>query len=329
MTVRVFGYGPLDRWLHDDDVTEILVNAGADIWVERRSDVLGHPRYVGRIDPLALPAVIERMLAPIGRRLDRSSPVVDARLPDGSRLCAVLHPVAVDGTCLSVRRFSAAPVPLSSFAPAAITDLLLELVRRRCNVLVSGATAAGKTTLLNALVSHVAPEERIITLEDTAELRLPAPHVVRLETRPASIDGPAPITMTALLRTALRLRPDRIVVGEIRGDEAVDLVQAMNTGHDGSFATLHANSPVEALVRIESLVVRAQPSWPIDAVRAQVQRSFDVVVQVGRDEHGARRIETVAEVVVGPAADDDPVRILGSGSVRLAEPERSRIGRRA
>lgn len=302
VSTAVFGLGPLERWLADPNVTDVMVNGGAEIWIERRTDPgrrtvtsLG-PQYVGLLDAGVLDTVIERILAPIGRRLDRSSPVVDARLPDGSRVCAVVPPIAVDGPCLAIRRFGIDAVPVSSFASAAVVTLLGEIVAARCNVLVSGATSAGKTTLLNAMAALVAPHERIVTLEDTAELRLLAPHVVRLETRPASPDGAPMVDLAMLVRTALRLRPDRLVVGEVRGHEANDLVQALNTGHDGSLATVHANSPTDALARLESLVVQASPSWTLDAVRAQVRRSIDVIVHLRRDIDGTRRIGQVCEV---------------------------------
>lgn len=306
----VFGLGPLERWLVDHDVAEVLVNAGSEVWIERRATggrATG-PQFAGLLDDGVLDAVIERILAPTGRRLDRTTPIVDARLPDGSRVCAVVPPVAVDGPCLAIRRFHTHEVGLDAFAPPEVAALLVDAVRSRANVLVSGATSAGKTTLLNVLARAVDPGERIVTLEDTAELRLGAPHVVRLETRPASSDGPSAVTMTDLLRAALRLRPDRLVIGEIRGDEAVDLVQALNTGHDGSLATLHANSAVDALARLSSLVVRAAPAWSLPAVREQVHRSIHVVVHVARGADGRRRIDHIAEVL-GP---DDAT---GSGTV--------------
>ena len=307
MSRAVFGLGPLERWLADPDVTEVLVNAGAEVWIERRGAIgravdaaaapsyVG-PQYAGRLDAGVLDAVLERILAPIGRRLDRSSPVVDARLPDGSRVCAVVPPVAVDGACLAIRRFGVESVPLASFASSSVTQLLAEIIGARCNVLVSGATSAGKTTLLNCLAALVGEHERVITLEDTAELRLPAAHVLRLETRPASPDGAPMVDLGTLLRTALRLRPDRLVIGEIRGAEAGDLVQALNTGHDGSLATIHANSPIDALARLESLVVQASPGWTLDAVRDQVRRSIDAVIHVRRDVTGQREIAQVCEV---------------------------------
>jgi pilus assembly protein CpaF len=266
-------------------------------------------------------AIIERILAPVGRRLDRSSPVVDARLPDGSRVCAVLPPIAVDGACLSLRRFAPRPVELDRFAPDAVCDLVRRAVDARCNILVSGATSSGKTTLLNAIARLVDPSTRIVTLEDTAELQLGAPHVLRLETRPESADGVAAVDLATLLHTALRLRPDRLVVGEIRGDEAVHLVQAMNTGHDGSLSTIHANSPVDALARLESLVVRGHPGWLLGAVREQVRRSVDVVVHVARTG-GGRRIVAVAEV--SPPDDSSPVRDLARDGVVVGQLDRCR-----
>jgi pilus assembly protein CpaF len=329
MSSVVFGFGPLEGWLHDESVTEVLVNGGRDVWIERRSlgtDAGGGPQYVGRLDEGVLHTIIERILAPIGRRLDRSSPVVDARLPDGSRVCAVLPPIAVDGACLAVRRFATEPFPLSAFASPPVVTLLEAVIAGRCNVLVSGATSSGKTTLLNSLASCIAADERIVTLEDTAELRLATRHVLRLESRPATPDGLPAIELADLLRTALRLRPDRLVVGEIRGSEAVHLVQALNTGHDGSLATLHANSPVEALARLESLVVRDSPGWTMEAVRAQVHRSVDVVVQVGRDHGRRRRVLDVVEVL--PEPDHRPgsrlVDVLAHGDEVIAPLTRAR-----
>ena len=314
----VFGLGALDRWVDDDEVEEVLVNDGRQVWIVRRG--VAGTQYVGRLDPGVIDVVIERVLGPTGRRLDRASPVVDARLADGTRVCAVLPPVSPDGPCLAFRKFPRHGLALEHFATRAVVALLGQLVTSRCNVIVSGATSSGKTTLLNALASCIEPTERIITLEDTAELRLQSSHVLRLETRPIGVEGVAAIDMTMLVRTALRLRPDRLVVGEIRGDEAADLVQAMNTGHDGSLATLHANSPDDALARLGSLVVRATPGWPLADVRAQIDRSVDVVVHLGRDDTGRRAVHQVVEVGDGC----HPTRVLADAAGVVADLRRGR-----
>ena len=285
--------GGLERWLRDPAVNELMVNAGSEIWVERNGIVA----HVGRMRPATLLATIEHILTPIGRRLDRAHPMVDARLPDGSRVCAVIAPIAVDGPCLAIRRFHALTLGLDRFVPVSLVPLLRELVQRRCNVVVSGATSSGKTTLLNTLALEISPGERVITLEDTAELHLPHPHVVRLETREATPDGVGEVTLAHLLRTALRLRPDRLVVGEIRGEEAVHLLQALNTGHDGSMATVHANSATDALARLSSLVLHEVGNWPLMAVQHHVARAVDAVVHVARGPDGARRVDEVVEVL--------------------------------
>ena len=300
--------GGLERWLRDPTVNEVMVNGGTDVWVERG----GQLQCVGHIRPGTLLGVIEHILAPVGRRLDRTHPTVDARLADGSRLCAVVPPVAVDGPCLTIRRFSAQPMPLARFAGPAVSDLLCELVHRRCNLLVSGATSSGKTTLLNALAGEVEPHARLITLEDVAELRLTHEHVVRLETRDATPDGVGEITLAHLLRTALRMRPDRLVVGEIRGNEAVHLLQALNTGHDGSLATVHANSAIDALERLASLVLQEVGNWPLPAVHQHVARAIDAVVHLARLPDGTRCVAEVAEVV--EVADVADVEGTGTGT---------------
>jgi pilus assembly protein CpaF len=285
--------GGLERWLDDPSVTEVLVNAGADVWVERD----GQLHLAGRMRADTVLTAIERILAPVGRRLDRAHPSVDARLADGSRLCAAIPPIAVDGPCVAIRRFSPRVIALDEFGSAAIADLLCQAVERRCNVLVSGPTSAGKTTLLNALAQLAPANERLITLEDVAELRLPHPHVVRLETRDATPDGVGAIDLAQLLRTALRLRPDRLVIGEIRGHEAVHLLQALNTGHDGSLATIHANGTLDALVRLSTLVLQSAGSWPLSAVQQTVARAIDLVVHVTRTPEGRRMVDAVAEVM--------------------------------
>ncbi len=299
----MFGLGVLDRWLLDDRIDEVLVNAGRDVWVERR----GAPgvQYVGQLDPGVVDVIIERVLSPLGARLDRASPVVDARLPDGTRVCAVLPPVATDGPCLAFRKFSRHDLVLADFGDPHMVAALQEIVASRCNVLVSGATSSGKTSLLNALSSQLPVNDRVITLEDTAELHLRSAHVLRLETRRTDAEGMSAIDMTMLVRTALRLRPDRLIIGEIRGDESVDLVQALNTGHDGSLATLHANSAADALARLASLVVRAAPGWPLDDVRAQIARSIDVVVHMAHSD-GHRFVQHVVEV----DSEDTSVHLL-------------------
>jgi pilus assembly protein CpaF len=291
---RLDGLGALDALLHDSDIDEVLVNAGGDIWVERDGAV----RATGRIAATDLAVVIERILAPLGRRLDRTSPIVDARLPDGSRVCAVIPPVSPDGACLSVRRFRDRSLGLDAFADDAVVAVLELLVAARCNVIVSGATSSGKTSLLNAALSSCAAGERIVTIEDTVELLPTADHLVRLESRPPTPDGPAAITLDHLVRTALRLRPDRLVVGEVRGPEVLALVQALNTGHDGSWSTCHANSALDALHRLETLVIQAAPAWPLTAVRQHLTRSIDVVVHVARHHDGSRGIAEIGEVVV-------------------------------
>ena len=283
--------GGLERWLTDPMVDEVIVNGAGDVWVERAGTLV----RVATMSTSAVTTAIEHILRPIGRRLDRSNPTVDARLPDGSRVCAVLQPIAVDGPCLAIRRFAMRPLALSAFAAPDVVALLHTVVAGRCNLLVSGATSSGKTTLLNALAALVPPTERIITLEDIAELRLDHPHVVRLETRAASAEGAGEVTLSDLLRTALRLRPDRLVLGEVRGAEAVQLVQAMNTGHDGSMSTVHANSAVDALARVCSLVLQEVPGWPLDAIHDQVRRSIDVVIHLGRSVDHQRRVIEVCE----------------------------------
>ena len=285
--------GGLERWLHDPTVDEVMVNGGCEVWIDRGGSLIP----VATVRPSTVLAVLERLLAPAGRRLDRANPTVDARLPDGSRLCAVIEPVAVDGPCLSIRRFAVHRHGLGEFTTSPIVELLTTIVERRCNVVVSGATSTGKTTFLNALAGAVEPGARIVTLEDVAELRLGHVHVVRLEARPATPDGVGEVTVAHLLRTALRMRPDRLVVGEVRGDEAAHLLQALNTGHDGSLSTIHANSADDALARLCSLVQQHVATWPLDAVQQHVHRAIDVVVHLRRDTDGRRRVHEVVEVV--------------------------------
>jgi len=306
---RLTGLGELDVYLRDPDVDEVMVNAARAIWVERR----GVLQHVGTLDVDRVEHLIERVLAPLGRRIDRSSPIVDARLPGGARVCAVLAPVAVDGAVLAIRRFTQRTRPLASFVDPAGSELLRTLIDGRCNVIVSGATSSGKTSLVAALLASVPPSERLVIVEDTAELPVEGGHVVRLEARPAMVDGPMQITVADLVRTALRLRPDRIVVGEVRGDEVLGLVQALNTGHDGSLSTCHANGPLDALLRLEMLVLQAAPTWPLTAIRHQLSRSIDVIVHVERSSGSTRRVTSICEVVVGQGDDDGPpsLRTLG------------------
>ena len=284
----------LDVLLADPAVSEILLNGGGGAFVER----------AGRLEPVSVDLdengvrrVVERIIAPLGLRLDRSSPMVDARLPDGSRLHAVLPPVAVDGTCVAIRRFGATGLSLADFAMAPPgVELLRWAVRAGWNLLLSGGTGTGKTTLLNVLASEVPPEERIVTIEETAELALGQPHVVRLEARPPNAEGVGAVPVRALVRAALRLRPDRLIVGEVRGEEAFDLLQALNTGHSGSLCTIHANGPAEALARLESLVLLAGLGLPIEAIRSQIRASIDAVIHVTRHPDGHRAIDAVAEL---------------------------------
>ena len=310
--------GGLERWLGDPAIDEVIVNGAGDVWIERSGTLL----RVATMSASAVATAIEHILRPIGRRLDRSNPTVDGRLPDGSRVCAVIEPIAVDGPCLTIRRFAMRPLPLSAFAEPAVVELLQTVIAARCNLLVSGATSSGKTTLLNTLAALVPTTERIITLEDIAELRLSHPHVVRLEARPPSAEGEGEVTVAHLLRTALRMRPDRLVLGEVRGAEAVQLVQAMNTGHDGSMATVHANSAIDAVARVCSLVLQEVPGWPLEAIHDQVRRSIDVVVHVGRAGDNHREVTEVSES--DPTADDVQLRRLAEGTTVLAALQRGR-----
>lgn len=300
------GLGALDELIGDPGVQEIMVNAGRDVWADRD----GRIARVGQLPDGAVDVLLERILAPLGRRLDRHSPMVDARLPDGSRVCAVIPPAAPDGATFTIRRFGVRRLGIDAFGAPGIVDLLQSIVSSRCNVVVSGATSSGKTTLLNALAATVPAHERLITLEDTLELSLQHDHVVRLETRSATADGVPAIGLDALLRTALRLRPDRLVVGEVRGPEAVVLIQAMGTGHDGSLATVHANDSVDALRRLEVLIMQGAPSWPLASVRSHLCSSIDVVVHVARTADGRRRITEIAELTSPTASGDIGTRLL-------------------
>ena len=297
----VCGLGALEPLLGDPTITEIMVNGPGRVWVERAGVMVRVPID---LDTAAIEHLIEKVVAPLGLRVDRSSPLVDARLPDGSRVNAVVPPLAIDGPCLTVRRFGARAVPLAAFAGPEVVDLLAGAVVARRNLVVSGGTGAGKTTLLNALAACIPPAERVITVEDAAELNLARDHVVRLEARPANAEGAGEVRIRDLVRNALRMRPDRIVVGEVRGPEALDMLQAMNTGHEGSLSTCHANSPDDALRRLETMVLMGEVPLPLAAVRSQLEAALDLVVQVARFADGRRRIVAVAEVIEGAGATE-------------------------
>ncbi len=314
VAARAQGLGPLEPLLGDPAVTEVMVNGGGRVWVERD----GRLEAVDtRLSPRDVDLLVERIVGPLGLRADRTSPVADARLPDGSRVNVVVPPLAVDGPCITIRRFGARPIPLAALSPPGVADVLAWAVAARLNVMVSGGTGAGKTTVLNALGALLPPHERVVTVEDTAELRLPAGHVVRLEARPATADGVGAVAIRDLVRNALRMRPDRIVVGEVRGPEAIDMLWAMNTGHEGSLSTCHANSPVDALRRLEVMVLTAGLELPLEAVRDQLTAALDLIVQVVRLDGGHRGIVAVGEVVDRPLAGGPRVRLLAdAGGLR-------------
>jgi pilus assembly protein CpaF len=307
----VGGLGPLEPLLDDPMVTEVMVNGGGQVWVERGGRL--HRTELCLDEALVL-HLIERVVTPLGLRVDRSCPVVDGRLADGSRVNAIIRPVAIDGPCLTIRRFGVRAIPLDAFAAPGVVALLRWAIAARLNLLVSGGTGSGKTTLLNALAAAIPPGERIITIEDTAELRLAADHVVRLESRPGNVDGAGALRVRDLLRNALRMRPDRLIVGEVRGDEALDMLQAMNTGHEGSMSTCHANSGLDALRRIETMILMGADDVPHQAMREQIAASVDLVVHVERRVVGARAITAVLEVGGG--------NLIEHG-VLLAAPERT------
>jgi pilus assembly protein CpaF len=290
---RMHGLGQLDELLADASVTDVLVNGPGPVWVEaagalRRSGVV--------LDAAAVHQLVERVVMPLGLRADRRTPLVDARLPDGSRVHIALPPLAVDGPYVTVRRFAARTLPLTDFASEDVADRLRQAVHDRRAIVVCGGTGAGKTTLLNALCQHLAPGERVVTIEDAAELHVPGDHVVRLESRPPTADGLEAVTIRDLVRNALRMRPDRLIVGEVRGGEALDMVQAMSTGHDGSMSTCHANGPAHALRRLETMVLTAGVDLPLAAVRDQLADAVDLVVHVVRGDGGRRAVRDVHAV---------------------------------
>jgi pilus assembly protein CpaF len=297
---ETFGLGPLEPLMQDPTVSDILVNGCKEVFVERRGK-LERTRVIFR-DNSHLLQVIERIVSGVGRRVDESSPMVDARLPDGSRVNAIIPPLALDGPVLSIRRFAADPYRMADLVEfgtltAGLTEIIRAAVQARLNILVSGGTGAGKTTMLNVLSNAIPNTERIVTIEDSAELQLQQDHVVRLETRPPNIEGQGAVTQRDLVRNALRMRPDRIVVGEVRGGEVLDMLQAMNTGHDGSLSTVHANSTRDALSRIETMVLMAGVSLPVRAMRDYIASALDLMVHLARLSDGTRKVTRVTEIV--------------------------------
>jgi|HubBroStandDraft_5_1064220.scaffolds.fasta_scaffold04335_7 pilus assembly protein CpaF len=296
---EVFGLGPLEPLLADPTISDILVNTHKRVYVERKGML--EMTSIQFRDDIHLMSIIDRIVSAVGRRVDESSPMVDARLADGSRVNAIIPPLAVDGPCLSIRRFGRDPLTSEDLLQNnTLTEPMLELLRgcvkARLNILVSGGTGAGKTTFLNVLSSYISNRERIVTVEDAAELQLHQDHVVRLETRPANIEGRGAIQQRQLVINSLRMRPDRIIVGEVRGEEALDMLQAMNTGHDGSLTTIHANTPRDALSRLETMVAMGSLNIPDNAIRRQIASAIDVVVQVSRLSDGTRKVISLAEI---------------------------------
>jgi pilus assembly protein CpaF len=299
LTDDILGHGPLERLLDDDTVSEIMVNGAHDIWVERAGRL--HKTPVRFTDESHLRRIISRMVAQVGRRIDEASPMVDARLPDGSRVNAAIPPLSLGGALLTIRKFSKHRLDMNELIKrgaltADTSDLLERCVLARLNILISGGTGSGKTTLLNALSAAIPDDERIITIEDAAELQLVQRHVLRLEARPSNIEGEGEITIRDLMRNSLRMRPDRILVGEVRGTEALDMLQAMNTGHDGSLSTVHANTPRDALARLETMVLMTGYDLPLRAIREQIASALDLVIQIERMNDGTRRIVAITEI---------------------------------
>ncbi|REG52301.1 pilus assembly protein CpaF [Paraburkholderia sp. BL6669N2] len=296
---EMVGLGPLEPLLNDPTISDILVNTSQHVYVERRGR-LEHTD-VTFYDDAHLMKIIERIVSRVGRRIDESTPMVDARLPDGSRVNAIIPPSAIDGPLVSIRRFAVNPLTVTdmvnnqSFTPA-MAQLLEALIKSKLNVLISGGTGSGKTTLLNLLSGFIPEDERVVTIEDAAELQMRQQHVLRLETRPPNIEGKGEISQRSLVRNALRMRPDRIVLGEVRGAEALDMLHAMNTGHEGSMATLHANTPRDALTRLENMVGMAGLTMPIKAIRQQIASAITVVVQASRLTDGRRKLMSISEV---------------------------------
>jgi pilus assembly protein CpaF len=296
---ELLGYGPLQPLLNDPEVTEVMVNGPKKIYIEKKGKLL--KTSVAFDDDNHVLQIIDRIILPLGRRVDADSPTVDARLPDGSRVNAVIPPVAIDGPSITIRKFSKEKLGINALIDfGSITEKMAEFLRAcvlaHLNIIISGGTGSGKTTLLNVLSSYIPEEERIVTIEDAAELQLQQDHVLRMETKPANVDGRGSVTIRDLVRNSLRMRPDRIVVGEVRGGEALDMLQAMNTGHDGSLTTLHSNSPRDALARLETLVLMAGMDLPLKVVRQQIASAIDVIVQQTRLKDGSRKVTAITEV---------------------------------
>ncbi|WP_141013837.1 CpaF family protein [Nocardioides sambongensis] len=299
ITDDILGFGPIDPMLRDPEISEVMVNAYDSIWLERRGRLV--KADVHFTDEAHLRRTIDKIVSRIGRRVDESSPMVDARLPDGSRVNAVIPPLAIDGSALTIRKFAADALTIEDLInlgslTTATADFLAACVRGRLNIVVSGGTGAGKTTTLNAVSSFIPTDERIVTIEDAAELQLAQDHVVRLESRPSNIEGRGEVSIRDLVRNSLRMRPDRIVIGEVRDASALDMLQAMNTGHDGSICTLHSNGPRDTLSRLETMVLMAGMDLPIKAVREQISAAVDLIVHQNRFKDGSRRITHITEV---------------------------------
>jgi pilus assembly protein CpaF len=300
ITDDILGYGPLEPFLRDDSVTEVMVNAYDRIYVERSGRLERTPAAF--VDNAHLLRIIDKIVSQVGRRVDESSPMVDARLPDGSRVNAIIPPLALKGPTLTIRKFARDPYTMNDLigfgtVTGKSAQFLSACVRGKLNILISGGTGTGKTTTLNALSAFVPGDERIVTIEDAAELQLQQEHVITLESRPPNIEGVGEVRIRELVRNALRMRPDRIIVGEVRGAETLDMLQAMNTGHEGSLTTIHANSPRDALSRLETLVLTAGIDLPLRAIREQISSAFDLLVQIQRLVDGSRRITHVTEVL--------------------------------
>ena len=297
---EILGFGPIEVLLNDPDVNDIMINTSQRVFIERQGKI--HLTDITFTDERHLIGVVQRIVSRVGRRIDELNPMVDARMPDGSRFNAIIPPLALDGCLVSIRKFKKNKMPLSAYVD--IGSMSPQMARflelcgsSRLNIIISGGTGSGKTTLLNALSGHIDPGERIVTIEDAAELQLHQPHVLRLETRPTSTEGKGEVTQRALLRNALRMRPDRIILGEMRGEEVVDVLSAMNTGHDGSMATIHANTPRDCLTRMENLVAMSSVSINAESVRQQIASAVNLIVQIERMNDGKRRVTQIEEIV--------------------------------